>query len=215
MTPKTSSLDFGTISDDKSLTDYELMDKMHKIEEEQKQKEKERDKQIDSEETIRAYRYSHFFCRRSKTVIPKKHEAEIIEHRSTCPYCSKEIEDLKKAKQARVDALAEMRAILSKIEIAKEEIEIQKRRIQRERSQQLDNFEVPIKMAESKIRETEHVIEREQINKHRMLNPDLNNLNNATLTQAVQDMYMQYMKLPSQKKKHFEDYITYQDFMCE
>jgi hypothetical protein len=42
--PKTSSVDFGIIKEDTSQTDYELMDKMHKIEEEQKQKEKERDK---------------------------------------------------------------------------------------------------------------------------------------------------------------------------
>jgi hypothetical protein len=135
--PKTSSVDFGIIKEDTSQTDYELMDKMHKIEEEQKQKEKERDKQISSsEENYRAYKYSHFFCVRSKTVIPKAHQAEIKEHKSTCPYCSKEIEDSKKAQKARVDALAEMRAILSKIEIAKEEIEIQKRKIAREEREQ-------------------------------------------------------------------------------
>ena len=103
-----------------------------------------------------------------------------------------------------------MRGILFKIEESKETIENQKRKIEREKKQKLPNYEVVVGMAEYKIKEAENVIAKEQINKHKMLNPDLNNLT-ETITQAVKDMYLQYERLPPQKKKHFENYVSYKN----
>jgi hypothetical protein len=215
MTSKTSSVDFGVIANDTSQNDWQLLEKDRQAQEQWDRNEKEieaRRRKEDPDATLRAYRYSHFFCNRTKTVIPKKDEASIIEHKSTCPYCSKEIEDLKKAKQAWVDALSSMRYILGMIERCKDDIEIEKRKIARETKEKQQGWDTVVMMSRTKIKELERVIEREQINKHKMLNPDLNNLNDETLTQAVNDMHMQYVKLPPEKKKHFENYMSYKAF---
>ena len=49
------------------------------------------------------------------------------------------------------------------IEKCKEDIETQKRKIEREKREKLPNYDIPIKMAENKIKSAKHTIEREQI----------------------------------------------------
>ena len=49
-------------------------------------------------------------------------------------------------------------------------IEIQKRKIESEKREKLPNYDIPIKMAENKIKSAKHTIEKEQIEKDKLLN---------------------------------------------
>jgi hypothetical protein len=195
--PKTSSIDYGVISDDKSLTDWELMERDRKIEAAQKQKEKERDKKkLDVEANVRAYRASHFFCNRSKTIIPKTHAAEIIEHRSVCPFCQETIEEKAKEMQFVQEGNCKMRYILHTIENAKEEIETQKRKIQREKKEKQPNWELMVKMAERKIQELENHIFSEGVEKHKLLRHE-----NETVARSAKELYDAYLKMSESQRR--------------
>ena len=205
MAPKTSSVDIAVISDDQSLTDYELMEKMYQIEEQQKQKEKELEKQqrkADPDATLKAYRASHFFCTRSKTVIPKKDEARIIEHKSLCPWCTEARQEREAEKEARHEGLASMRYILGTIERAKDEIETQTRKIKREREEQQNNYQVIIEMCEHKIAESKNTIKREERERDKLLNHE----NEITRSAAMQMYNENYLKLSDKDRKRVHLY---------
>src|SRR5687768_16542862 len=83
-----SSVDIGTIQDDESLSDAELLARMHKIEEEHQEIEKQREKEElkkDPDATIKAYRAAHFICHpRCGFIADRRDEAAIISHKSIC-----------------------------------------------------------------------------------------------------------------------------------
>jgi hypothetical protein len=200
MTAKTSSVDFGVISDDKSfLTDYELMQTMHKVEEKQIEIEKRREKEEvekDPDATLKAYRYAHFFCTRSKTVIPKKHEAEIISHKSLCPYCQETIQNKAQELKFIQDGNCRMRYILHSIEGSKTEIENIRRKIQREKFQKLENWKLVVSMSEQKILELEnHIYKEEQIEKDKLLRDE-----NEIIAASAKELYDKYLSLTPQQR---------------
>jgi hypothetical protein len=197
----TSSIDYGIVQDDTTANDWQLLEKDRKAQQRWDQNEKEiekqrREKEKDPDATIKAYRYSHFICVRSKTTIPKKHEAEIIQHKSTCPYCQETIQEKAREMEAIQDGNCKMRYILHSIENSKEEIENLKRKIQREKSQKLENYELVIRMSESKIQQLENHIFSEGAEEHKLLRHE-----NEITRAAAQELYDEYLRMSESQRR--------------
>jgi hypothetical protein len=197
--PKTSSIDFGIIKEDESLTDFELMERMAKIEEKQKEIEKLREREElkkDPDATIKAYRAAHFICHpRCGFVVDRRDEASIIQHKSQCGYCIETREAKAREMEAIKDGNCKMRYILHSIENGKQEIENLKRKIQREEKEQQPNWQFVIKMSQSKIHELENHIFQEGIQKHKLLRHE-----NEIVAQSAKALYDKYLSLTPQQR---------------
>lgn len=207
MTSRTSSVDIGTIQNDESLSDAELLERMHKIEEEHQALEREREREElrrDPDAKIKQYRYAIWHCHpRCGFKADRRDEGAIIEHKSLCQWCIQSREEIESEKQARRDGLASMRYILGMIEQAKDEIDTQTRRIKREEQEQQNNYELVIKMAEHKIVEAQNTIKREEIEKDKLL---FNHPNEITRS-AAQEMYTEnYLNLSDRDRKRVHLY---------
>jgi alanyl-tRNA synthetase len=106
-------------------------------------------------------------------------------------------------RQGWVAGLAEMRYILHAIERAKEEIELLQKKIKEEIRQKLQNYEIVIKTTEQEIKQAEYKVKKEQIEKHKLLNDDENEIKQK----AAQELYSKFMQLPPEKKRHFENCV--------
>lgn len=95
------------------------------------------------------FHYANFVCPRTRTVINKRYgEGEIINHKSTCPFCLEAIEKEKAEKEAKWDGMGRMKYILHAIHQAKSDIEYAKKKIEelREQEKNPDTFEYFLRM---------------------------------------------------------------------
>jgi hypothetical protein len=206
MAPKTSSLDFGVIANDTSSTDYELMERDRKINEKQKEVEKEIEKRREKERkekggpsTEEIYRYAIWHCSpRCGFKVDRRDEAAIINHKGTCGWQIELAEQKHKEKESRVDGNCKMRYILHRIENCKTDIENLKRKIEREKSQKLENWQLVISMSEQKIHELEnHIFQEEGVELHKLLRHE-----NEITREAAQELYDEYLSLtPVQRSR--------------
>ncbi len=165
------SFEFGTIANDDSITDYETIQKFRKVEEAKAKKEKEIEKnrlKEDPDHTKEAFRYSHFICPRSNTIIPKflggvnYNDAEIEAHKADCPYCLEHIQKERAAKEAYKEGIEKMGFILRSIDRAKENIDAINCKIQKEQEERKENWELVIKHLNREKKEHEYTIEKEK-----------------------------------------------------
>jgi hypothetical protein len=217
------SINFGSVTEDQSKTDYELMERMHKIDEDARRKDRERhEKRVDElrkahnnpqprtkrqqqeeeeqeqpPEESAAFRASHWICARTRTAIDRKNEGAIQEHRESCPVCIENRENAAAQTQARVDGFALMRGVLWRITKCEEEIEGLKRKIQKERENQLQNWEIAVKKLEDNIKSEQYTIERQ-------LGVELRKLlehENEITRQAARELYEKYLNCSEKDKR--------------
>src|SRR5215212_9485758 len=124
-------IQWGTIRNEKQdSTDADILALDSRIEKEYREKLKKVSEQQAEERRDKGgppsreiFEYAHFICRRSNTVIDRRDEGRIIEHRSECPFCQSSFERTKAQKEAKYKGYSSIRYILHTILMMKEEIE--------------------------------------------------------------------------------------------
>jgi hypothetical protein len=87
-----------------------------------------------------------------KSVIPKNQfsEGEIQAHKESCPNCIQARQERKKEEELRLEGPLQMKYTICAIRAAKDDIDLAKRKIQKEREEKLENWDWAIKDIEGR-----------------------------------------------------------------
>jgi hypothetical protein len=207
MANNTKEFSWGVVKDTKTDNDWELMQQDRKAQEQwdanEREVERRQRKELlekDPDAILKMERYAIWHCHpRCGFKVDRRDEGAIQEHKSQCGYCIEDREEREAQKQAVVDGRSSMRFILSSIQRAKEEIETQKRKIQREEKEKQENWQLVVQMAQSKIEELQNTIKRELSEREKLLNDEPN----ETKRNAAREMYNnEYLNLSDKDRRN-------------
>ncbi len=93
-----------------------------------------------------------------------------------------------------------MRYILDMTEIYKQEIKDLERKIQKEKREKLQSYQIEVKIAQSKIAELKNKIHNERVEKFRLLNHE-----NELTRKAAQELYTRWLSA-TEKQRRYRQY---------
>ncbi len=149
---------------------------------------------------------AYFRCPQSRTTIFKHGSmgeasaAEIADHKATCPYCIEKKAEIDAEKQARIDGIRRMRYILDIAETYKRQIESLEKKIEKEKREKLQSYEIEIRMAKREIEELKNKIQNERVEKFKLLNHE-----NENTRKAARETYDKWLNA-TEKQRRYRDY---------
>jgi hypothetical protein len=215
----TSGGSYWILPDEKgNRSGREIIEDIFEKEEEQKKRQREKkDKELEQwktkgavtssskdnkeeEDAAAAYFRAVFFrCVKSNTTIVKNQytEGTIQAHKESCPWCKEAREERKKEEELRREGPLKLQYILHEIRVAREDIDFAKRKIEKEKTDRLKNWELAIKeIKRREIEPAEYTIKKEVAELDKLLNHE-----NKVIREGAQEEYQKYLKNQRKKEK--------------